>query len=458
VTQGPGHFKDQILDRLATASNVAQFVSFGPDGVQRYAWIRGCAPNARFPSAETAVAALQAVSPGGSVNIRSFDPQQPKSREFIYGLTRLDDVTAAVRRLAGQGLHTIVNETIDVADGGISGVAYGDLVEFAPEDTPRAVEKPGTASLPRALTVALIETVYGFRPEWPPDVDLRVEFSVHPLRRGFHLRHTVIWETEAAGAPPGSPAITWPNRFSRFIGDKVFGLLIGHLVGLRVPSTIVIPRRLAPFAFGMDTGLAEPWIRTAPTEQMPGRFTTRHGWLDPFELLKREDPEGTMIASVLSQRGVDAQASGAIIAQADGQPLLEGVTGEGDQFMVGERAPEPLPARIVADVLATYADASARLGPVRFEWVHDGRDVWIVQLHRGASHSTGRVIYPGEARQFHPFEVDGGIEALRRLVGDLRDTGDGIVLLGRVGVTSHLGDILRRARIPSRIEDPLSHS
>jgi hypothetical protein len=35
----------------------------------------------------------------------------------------------------------------------------------------------------------------------------------------------------------------------------------------------------------------------------------------------------------------------------------------------------------------------------------------------------------------------------------LQGTGEGIVLAGRVGITSHLGDLLRRARIPSRIED-----
>ena len=455
MTQATGHFKDEILDRLAPWSNIAQFVSFGPDATQRYAWIRGHGSNTRFPSVEAAVTALQAVSAGGSVNIRSFDPQQPKSREFIYGRTRLDEVVAAIRRLAGQGLYTIVNETIDVKDGGVSGVVYGDLVEFAPEDTPRAVEKPGTASLPRALTVSLIETVYGFRPEWPSNNSLRVEFSIHPLRRGYRNGHTIIWEIEDAGVAPGAPTINWPNRFSRFIGDKAFGLLMADLVGLPVPRTVVIPRRVAPFSFGRDTGLAEPWIRTAPTEQVPGRFTTRHGWLDPFELLSREDPDGTAIAAILSQRGVDAKASGAVIAQVDGQPLLEGVTGEGDRFMVGERAPEPLPPPIAAEVLATYADATARLGPVRFEWVHDGTAVWIVQLHCGASPTSGRVIYPGDARRFHRFEVEQGIEALRQLVGQLHGSGDGIVLVGRVGVTSHLGDILRRARIPSRIEDPL---
>jgi hypothetical protein len=45
-----------------------------------------------------------------------------------------------------------------------------------------------------------------------------------------------------------------------------------------------------------------------------------------------------------------------------------------------------------------------------------------------------------------------GIEELRELVDQLSGTDEGIVLVGSAGITSHLGDILRRARIPSRIE------
>jgi hypothetical protein len=48
--------------------------------------------------------------------------------------------------------------------------------------------------------------------------------------------------------------------------------------------------------------------------------------------------------------------------------------------------------------------------------------------------------------------VDEGIEALRALADQLAGSQDGVVLIGNAGVTSHLGDILRQARIPSRIE------
>jgi hypothetical protein len=84
--------------------------------------------------------------------------------------------------------------------------------------------------------------------------------------------------------------INWPNRFSRFVGDKVFGLLVADAIGLAVPRTTAVSRKIAPFAFGLSTESCEWWTRTAPTEQVPGKFTTRRGWTDPFDLLRREDP------------------------------------------------------------------------------------------------------------------------------------------------------------------------
>ena len=46
--------------------------------------------------------------------------------------------------------------------------------------------------------------------------------------------------------------------------------------------------------------------------------------------------------------------------------------------------------------------------------------------------------------------------ALRELIATINGAGDGIILVGRIGITSHFGDVLRRARIPSRIEEPAS--
>jgi hypothetical protein len=446
--------KDQILDRLAEHANVAQFVSFAPspDLPSRFSRIIGYPPNHCFPSSHDAVAALLHASPETTVNIRSFDPASPKSHDFLYGLHDVDTILVSLHQLSSRGLFTIVNETIDLNDGGVSGVLLGGVLEFAPNDTPRCVEKPGTLSLPFDLGERLLQTVYHFAPDLPPATTTRIEFSIHPIRRGFRHDHTIIWEEELVDPLTLAAAPTWPNRFSRHIGDKAFGLLIADLLGLPVPATTVIPRWLPPFQFGRPTGSGETWIRTCPTEQVPGRFTTHHGWLDPFSLLNQEDPSGDAIASVLAQEGITPHFSGAAITQADGSLLIEGVPGRGDAFMLGQQAPHPLPSDVTNEVRQLAERASSLLGPIRCEWVHDGSTTWIVQLHHGSTTTTGRVIVPGEARSYHRFPVTAGVEALRTLLTQLDPQTDGIILVGNIGITSHLGDILRRAQIPSCLE------
>jgi len=48
--------------------------------------------------------------------------------------------------------------------------------------------------------------------------------------------------------------------------------------------------------------------------------------------------------------------------------------------------------------------------------------------------------------------VRDGLEALRQMFPQLKARGEGVVLIGDVGVTNHFGDILRRADVPSRIQ------
>jgi hypothetical protein len=74
-------------------------------------------------------------------------------------------------------------ETIDTHDSGVSGLILGDVAEFAPEGTPRAVEKAWVATLPFDLGREILETVYGEAPDQPPP-STRVEFSLHPIRVG----------------------------------------------------------------------------------------------------------------------------------------------------------------------------------------------------------------------------------------------------------------------------------
>jgi hypothetical protein len=176
--------------------------------------------------------------------------------------------------------------------------------------------------------------------------------------------------------------------------------------------------------------------------------------VDPFALLQQEDPTGTAISSVLCQAGVLAHYSGAAVTGAKGRLLVEGKQGEGDQFMLGLAGPESLPSHVLSDVHQTNEALSSSLGPVRFEWVFDGTRTWIVQLHKGGTKTDTGVIVPGDAKRWVVFEVSTGLESLRTLLNDLKE-GSGIIVQGEVGLTSHIADLLRKSKRPSKIELPL---
>jgi hypothetical protein len=148
-----------------------------------------------------------------SVNVRSFKPGQPEGGEFLYGLRDLGETTAALTRLSDGGYFTIVNETVDVTDGGVSGVVFGDVIEFAPDDTPRAVDKSGILFAPRDIGERLIQTVYGFEPDLHFPKNLRTEFSIHPEKRGYADTNKIVWElSEYESFLPERPMPPWPNR------------------------------------------------------------------------------------------------------------------------------------------------------------------------------------------------------------------------------------------------------
>lgn len=454
-----GHFKDEGLDTLAASGmNVAQFVSFDADGEQRYSRVVGKAPNHQFASQAEAAAYMLAHTTEQQVNVRSYDPYEPESKPFVMRLKTVDDVLATLTARRNEGLHSIMNETVDECDGGVSGVVFGNMIEVVPDSTPRGVELPGVARFEREMGKRVIETIYGVTPNFVDNPNTRQEFTITPLRRGVKNEHTITWELREMGGAPTEADTQWPNKLGTMLGDKAFGLLIADQIGLAVPRTQVISRRVAPFTFGQPTGTGEYWMRTAPNKQTPGLYTTTHGWVDPYDIMRREDPEGENIASILSQEGVDASYSGACVMGSDGQLIINGKKGYGDDFMVGESGTNPVPTDVQARVRDNYHYASEQLGgPVRFEWVVDTNGkLWTVQLHRGESASHGNVIYPGdETTAYVPFathDADGHsrIETLRKLIAE-HQPGTGFELIGDVGVTSHLGDLLRKAQIPAFI-------
>jgi hypothetical protein len=173
--------------------------------------------------------------------------------------------------------------------------------------------------------------------------------------------------------------------------------------------------------------------------------------MDPYRLLAKEDPEGNSILSVLCQAAVPAQYSGAAIVDANGALLVEGRSGEGARFMLGLEAPEELPAEVIDSVRTVHSQLFNQLGANSFEWVHDGERTWVVQLHRGGTHTTARVLIPGDAVEWARFNISAGLERLREFLSELGpDTG--VIVVGDVGVTSHVADVLRKARRPSRLE------
>ena len=160
--------KDRSLDELARVGNVAQFVSFAPGGdhaKQQFSRVAGYEPNHVFATNYEAIASLLASSPDGTINLRSFTPESPRSRDFHYGIADANEAHSIAAQLSREGLFVIANETVDVSDGGVSGVIQGGVIEFAPDDTPRCVEKQGVASLPIAWGLSIIHCVYGFAPD-----------------------------------------------------------------------------------------------------------------------------------------------------------------------------------------------------------------------------------------------------------------------------------------------------
>lgn len=450
--------KDDVLFDLAGNYNIAQFISFGPgDPKVRHHAVRGT--TSFDGSLEENLSHLLWASTSKSINVRSFSAERPAGNPFHYGISNVASAAALIRELARAGLYTIANETLDVNDGGVSGVAAGGIVEFSPCDTPRAVEKPGIARLPIQAGFEVLQNVYGFSINFGDLLRTRLEFSLHPLRCGTRHEHTIVWEISDYVAGQLKSEITWPNNFSRFLGDKAFGLVVADALGHAVPYTTVVSRNLAPFSFGKSTNSGEWWMRTAPKEPVAGKYTTTLGWIDPFALLDREDDEKHTIASVLSQESVEALYSGATKPTDDPEfDVVEGVAGRGDQFMLGQDVPVTLPDGIVEDVRQVTAELRKQLGDVRIEWAHDGARVWILQMHRvlGAKKKLLGKDVDAPVKSWMTYDTTAGLEALRDLITTAAMQNQGIEVVGEFGLTSHIGELLSSSPVPIRLCVPMS--
>lgn len=456
--------KDEKLHELLVKkdSNIAQFISFdmGINSGRRFVHINNIDQEMGLSNKEV-IEKLILSANSKAVNIRSFGKETMKGNKLIFNKTidEIDEILNVIKNNALANKYSIINENIDISDGGVSGVVLGGVIEFSPDDTPKCVEKEGVCSLPREIGMKMLKNVYGFAPDIQFNHNYRVEFSIHPNRQGVKKEHTIIWEYEYYDNVDYQKKIVWPNKFSQFLGDKVFGLLVADALGIRVPKCTVVTRKVAPFSFGKETGLKEKWIRTCPIEKVPGKFYTGTSWIDPFELMKKEENDildGKKIASIISQDSVEPMYSGAaFVSENESNDLIEGVAGNGMDFMIGKEGNIELPypvtnkVKVLNNQLRQYHNI---LGDVSIEWVYDGKDVWLVQLNQLKGIYDNRrenIIVKGSPLFYEKVYVKDGLDELRSRINYIKDKNIGVELIGNIGITSHFGDLLRLADIPS---------
>lgn len=438
--------------------NIARYISVAPNMEIKHVYIdKNYSYNGDL---KKCIIDLIRSSNSKSVNIRSFSTKSMKGHDLIYGKKEndIEEILSIINGNCNLNKYSIINETIDVNDGGVSGVVLGNIIEFAPNDTPKCVEKPQVCFLEKNMGISILETIYGFSPKLNFEDKYRIEFSLHPKREGICKDHTIIWEYEEYTQYKYDTKIKWPNKFSKFIGDKTFGLLVADYLGFNVPYTTVISRNIAPFSFGKKTGIQEKWIRTSPIIKEPGKYYTGDRWMDPFILMQEEESKGDNkinIAAILSQNAVESIYSGAAIVNKDKvNDLIEGVRGKGDDFMIGAHKSHSLPKELLHKLELLLDDIRAyysTLGNVSIEWVYDGTVIWIVQLNQLENISTDSIIVLGKPSTYEKFFIDDGLEKLRLKINEIKDKNIGIELIGDVGVCSHFGDVLRQANIPSFI-------
>lgn len=169
-----------------------------------------------------------------------------------------------------------------------------------------------------------------------------------------------------------------------------------------------------------------------------------------FALLEQVSDSGR-ISSVLIQDEVPARYSGAVLTSSEHDAIVEGVAGFGDELMLGRQQPGGLPHDLIALVMQLHLDLNSKIGGLRAEWAFDGIDVWTLQLQPEAALSAGMTIVAGTPTHEVDFDLDEGLSGLKELVSIVANTTAGIRIRGGVGMTSHIADLLRRHRIPSRV-------
>lgn len=206
--------KDEKLNyMMKNGSNIARFISVNPEMEIRFVNIDR--DYKRKENLKDCITDLINISNSKSVNIRSFAKDSMKGHRFVYGkkIEDIEEIMEIIKENSSNGKYSIINETIDVNDGGVSGVVLNNVIEFAPNDTPRCVEKEGVCRMDREMGLHMLKTVYGFENTINFEDNYRVEFSIHPMREGIRRGHNIIWEFEEFSKEEIEVKMEWPNDF-----------------------------------------------------------------------------------------------------------------------------------------------------------------------------------------------------------------------------------------------------
>lgn len=466
--------KDDVLQKkVKNGLNVAKFISFAPG---ENLSIRHCCINSYELSEEQKkltpeqLVKLLFEEAEKLVSVRTFKIGQESGNPVFFDQNNLDIVLDIVNKHTKMGYYVIVNEGLHFINSEVSGVMFGSLIEFAPAQSPRCVEKKGaTCVLPVKLGLNILKRIYQILTLDKFNPHQRVEFSIYPYKCGVYSQNTIIWEVSEfdendPNIPVEIPKIIWPNPFSRVLGDKVFGLLVCNFMNYLVPKTIVLNKYFIPFTFGTsikDNGI-EYWCRSCPGERLPGQLPSVNKNFNVFDLMRQAEKlveKESYIPSLIVQEGVKSIYSGSVITTRDGEIVIEGVKGRGDEFMLGNKVSEFLPSDVIKLVEATsqsIIDHSFISNEIEFEWVYDGKHLWIVQLSVGKNMVSRSIVVEGAVNEYLKFDPSKSASALTDLAEVIRKAKEinaGISIIGNVGRTSHIVHLLIKEQIPSIIEE-----
>lgn len=451
--------RDERMRLIGEHFNVAAFVSFDCEMNVR---LVSLPPSAPLPGSDHAslIKELIRCSPSNAVNVRLFRFGTSTGARMHTNLKCPDAVANLVRTCLGVQDYAIVSEAIPVNDGGVSGVVSAGVMEFLHGVTPRFVDQPQDIDFPQFTAdvgARFLAAIYGSDVSFSFPKHIRVEFSAHPNPVGIRGTRMVIWDAYKVMNPAReAPKSYWPNAYSEWIGDKLYGELAAWSSGFKVPETkgflhpcitnhdgTVLSRWTPPagITFGKSTGSQNVWLRSSPSRRRPGHYPTRRSSKSPLSFLMEVDPIGLEVRSCLRQQEVEAHYSGAAIGSRE-SVLVEGVIGDGSEFMMGKRPPTNLPPSVLGMVEEVAHDLVASFGDNRFEWAVDGSGVWILQVNPCETPQRSSIPLEIDGYRYIDFDPDEGLDCLQAVIELTRTTEATVRLSRNVGLTSHVIELL----------------